>query len=107
MGIPSVFSINSELKITNLKRTIISPSLIFKSQCHIECEKWNEEGDYYGFVRIKCIKNKTKYYSGGGYGTKGISPHDECPEGSAYGDDCMENNYLYYGSPSFDDGELV
>ena len=136
--IPSVFSINSELNIKNLKRTISTPSLIFKTQCHVQCEKWNEEGDYYGFLRIKCVKNmvinkqttitasecgyfnqkgfgvgsfkndfknKTKYYSGGGYGTPSQSPHDECPQGSAYGDDCMKCNVLYYGSPSFDDGE--
>merc|ERR1711971_487826 len=49
--------------------------------------------------------NKTKYYSGGGYGTPSQSPHDECPQGNAYGDDCLANNVLYYGSPSFDDGE--
>jgi len=136
--IPSVFSITADLKITNLKRTIMTPSLIFKTACHIECEKWNEEGDYYGFIRIKCLKNmvinketiitasecgyfnkhgfgvgsfknvtseKTKYYSGGGYGTVSESPHDACPEGSSYGDDCLDLGCLYYGSPSFDDGE--
>eukprot|EP01083_Nonionella_stella_P273371 927274_1 len=52
--IPAVFSICSDLRITNLKRSIYSPSLVFieSATCHIECEKWNDEGDYYGFIRI-------------------------------------------------------
>jgi len=136
--IPNVLSITSELSLTNLKRTIIQPSLIFQAKCHIECEKWSDEGDYYGFIRMRTLKHmvinkdsvisasecgyfkqhgfgvgsfkndfksKTKYYSGGGYGTASESPHELCPAGKSYGEDCLENNYLYYGSPCFDDNE--
>ena len=136
--IPSVFSIGTEINIKNLKRTTVIPSLVFTTKCHLQCERWNEEGDYYGFIRIKCeenmiinkestitatecgyykqngfgvgsykndFKNKTKNYSGGGYGTASESPHEECPSGGSYGEDCMEKNYLYYGSPCFDDNE--
>ena len=48
---------------------------------------------------------KAKYYSGGGYGTPSQSPHEACPAGKAYGDDCLARNCLYFGSPSFDAAE--
>ena len=55
--IPSIFSIGTEIKLTNLKRTITIPSLVLKSKCHFQCEKWNEEDDYYGFIKIKAAEN--------------------------------------------------
>eukprot|EP01083_Nonionella_stella_P266539 901536_1 len=76
--IPSVFTCLSQ-RITNLKRSIYSPSLVM-SACHIECEKWNEDGDYYGFIRIavdnQMIMNAKSvicaaecgYYKGNGLG---------------------------------------
>ena len=133
--IPGIFTVSSPLKVTNLKRTMSIPSMVLNAECHLECEKWNEEGDYYGFIRLNVMrdlvingsstisasesgycnghgpgighfkndrKSKTKFSSGGGYGTASESPHPECPEGAVYGEDCIERNYLYYGSPCAD-----
>jgi len=136
--IPGVFTLSSPLMVNNLKRTMSMPSMVLNAPCHFEAEKWSEEGDYYGFIRLKVsgdmvingrstisasecgycngnglgvghFKNdrasKTKFSSGGSYGTASESPHPDCPSGAIYGEDCLTANRLYFGSPCHDASE--